>query len=97
MKRLQVVLQAIMLRRTKTQIINGKPILNLPDRSVAVVECEFDAEEQQFYTAVVDRTELTLNKYAKSGTLSNNFTSVLILLLRLRQGGHRCSVFIQLN
>lgn len=84
MKRLHVVLSAIMLRRTKNQVVNGKPILNLPDRTVAIIECEFDQDEQEFYNALVERTELTLNKFAKTG-LTNNFTSVLVLLLRLRQ------------
>ncbi|KAG9021750.1 hypothetical protein FS837_007005, partial [Tulasnella sp. UAMH 9824] len=37
MKRLHVVLSAIMLRRTKTQVVNGKPILSLPDRTVNMV------------------------------------------------------------
>lgn len=81
----QVVLSAIMLRRTKTQVVNGKPILSLPDRTVNMVECEFDQDEQEFYNALVERTDLTLNKFAKSG-LTNKFTSVLVLLLRLRQG-----------
>lgn len=84
MKRLHVVLSAIMLRRTKTQVVNGKPILSLPDRTVNMVECEFDQDEQEFYNALVERTDLTLNKFAKSG-LTNKFTSVLVLLLRLRQ------------
>ncbi|KAG9037362.1 hypothetical protein FS837_001449 [Tulasnella sp. UAMH 9824] len=49
-----------------------------------MVECEFDQDEQEFYNALVERTDLTLNKFAKSG-LTNKFTSVLVLLLRLRQ------------
>ncbi|KAG8886897.1 hypothetical protein FRB98_000813 [Tulasnella sp. 332] len=84
MKRLQVVLSAIMLRRKKTDIVNGKPILVLPDRTVTLVECEFEQDELDFYTAMVERTEVTLNKFAKSGA-SNVYTSVLVLLLRLRQ------------
>ncbi|KAG9022469.1 hypothetical protein FRB95_014735 [Tulasnella sp. JGI-2019a] len=84
MKRLQVVLSAIMLRRKKTDMVNGKPILVLPDRTVALVECEFEQDELDFYTAMVERTEVTLNKFAKSGA-QNVFTSVLVLLLRLRQ------------
>lgn len=76
-----------MLRRKKTDEINGKPILVLPDRNVAIVECQFDEDEMAFYTAMVERTEVTLNKFKKSGA-SNVFTSVLVLLLRLRQGEH---------
>lgn len=33
-KRLQTILQAVMLRRTKTSKIDGKPIVNLPQRLV---------------------------------------------------------------
>lgn len=32
--RLSIVLQAVMLRRVKTQIINGRPLLQLPKREV---------------------------------------------------------------
>lgn len=32
--RLSIVLQAIMLRRVKTQLINGRPLLQLPKREV---------------------------------------------------------------
>ena len=37
-----------MLRRTKNTILNGKPLLDLPDRIVNSVQCEFDEEERQF-------------------------------------------------
>ncbi|KAG9022470.1 hypothetical protein FRB95_014736 [Tulasnella sp. JGI-2019a] len=84
MKRLQVVLSAIMLRRKKTDIVNGKPILALPGRTVALVECEFEQDEFDFYTAMVERTEVTLNKFAKPGA-QNAYANVLVLLLRLRQ------------
>ncbi|KAG8906365.1 hypothetical protein FRB99_007049 [Tulasnella sp. 403] len=84
MKRLQVVLQAIMLRRTKTQIVQGKPIISLPDRLLDVVSCEFDEEEAEFYKALTDRTNSALDKIVGQGKL-NSFMGVLLLLLRLRQ------------
>ena len=80
------MLSAIMLRRTKGQQIDGKPLLNLPKRSVQVVECEFDAYERAFYKSLEDRTNVTLTKFVKQGAVQNNYTSVLVLLLRLRQG-----------
>ncbi|CCO36820.1 putative ATP-dependent helicase C582.10c [Rhizoctonia solani AG-1 IB] len=85
MKRLHVVLKAIMLRRTKDMTINGAPLLNLPGRNVETVMCEFDDDEQAFYQALEQKTELTLNKFIKAGTVMKNYTSVLLLLLRLRQ------------
>lgn len=39
--RLQIVLKAIMLRRTKTMTVDGKPLLTLPKREVIVVKGPF--------------------------------------------------------
>ncbi|KAL5520694.1 hypothetical protein ACEPAF_2696 [Sanghuangporus sanghuang] len=85
MKRLQVVLKAIMLRRKKDSMLNGKQLLELPDRNVHVVHCTFDADEREFYESIASKVELTLNKFRQSGDIARNYTSVLVLLLRLRQ------------
>ncbi|CAE6486307.1 unnamed protein product [Rhizoctonia solani] len=85
MKRLHVVLKAVMLRRTKDMTINGAPLLNLPGRNVQTVMCQFDEDELAFYKALEQKTELTLNKFIRAGTVMKNYTSVLLLLLRLRQ------------
>ncbi|WWC86455.1 uncharacterized protein L201_001332 [Kwoniella dendrophila CBS 6074] len=85
MKRLHVVLKAVMLRRTKDATIDGKKILNLPGRTVNITPCDFDAEERAFYDALEKKTEWTFNKFVKNGTAQANYTSVLTLLLRLRQ------------
>ncbi|WVQ82473.1 hypothetical protein IAT38_004602 [Cryptococcus sp. DSM 104549] len=84
MKRLHVVLKAIMLRRTKDAKIDGKAILNLPGRTVKVMACDFDVEERAFYDALEKQTEITFNKFVKSGGKFNQM-SMLTLLLRLRQ------------
>ncbi|KAB5589431.1 SNF2 family DNA-dependent ATPase [Ceratobasidium theobromae] len=97
MKRLHVVLKAVMLRRTKDMTIDGAPLLNLPGRQVDTVVCEFDEDERAFYTALEQKTELTLNKFIRAGTVMNNYTSVLLLLLRLRQGKSAASRLIYLN
>ncbi|RXK39749.1 hypothetical protein M231_02942 [Tremella mesenterica] len=85
MKKLHVVLKAVMLRRAKDATIDGKPILNLPGRTVEVVACPFDSEERAFYEALEKQTALSFNKFLRSGTVMANFTSVLTMLLRLRQ------------
>ncbi|BEJ17181.1 hypothetical protein CspHIS471_0605820 [Cutaneotrichosporon sp. HIS471] len=85
MKRLHVILKAIMLRRTKDATIDGKPILNLPQRNVDVVECEFDSDERAFYTALEAKTSVAFNKFVSAGAVMGNYTSVLTLLLRMRQ------------
>ncbi|KAG8736436.1 hypothetical protein FRC10_009318 [Ceratobasidium sp. 414] len=85
MKRLHIVLKAVMLRRTKDMTIDGAPLISLPGRTVNTVYCEFDEDELAFYKALEQKTSLTLNKFVRAGTVMSNYTSVLLLLLRLRQ------------
>jgi SNF2 family DNA or RNA helicase len=80
----QVVLKGVMLRRKKTDSLDGKPLIDLPGRYVKTVPCEFDADEREFYTAVESKMEERLEKLM--GNNKMNYTSVLVLLLRLRQG-----------
>ncbi|KAJ3534788.1 hypothetical protein NM688_g7079 [Phlebia brevispora] len=85
-KRLHVILNACMLRRTKNTVLNGKPLLDLPDRIVNNVHCEFDPEEREFYNNVQAMVDTSLDKLQSSGeAMSKNYTSMLVLLLRLRQ------------
>ncbi|PCH37549.1 hypothetical protein WOLCODRAFT_92425 [Wolfiporia cocos MD-104 SS10] len=85
MKRLHVVLGAIMLRRTKDTLVNGRPILELPDRIVKIVDCKFDSSELAFYESVNTRVQESLEKLQRQGEMNKNYTSMLVLLLRLRQ------------
>ncbi|KAH7882890.1 SNF2 family N-terminal domain-containing protein [Phlebopus sp. FC_14] len=84
MKRLHVVLKAIMLRRTKNQILNGKPLLQLPERFLQLVQCPFDASEKEFYKRLEARMSSEVDKLVQSKE-NFNYTHVLLLLLRLRQ------------
>ena len=76
-----------MLRRTKNTVLNGKPLLKLPDRIVNLVECQFDPDERAFYNNVQTLVDNNLEKMQQSGDMSKQYTSMLVLLLRLRQGG----------
>ncbi|KAI0634006.1 SNF2 family N-terminal domain-containing protein [Trametes polyzona] len=93
-KRLQVVLQKIMLRRTKTTVLNGKPILSLPDRLVNVVECMFDDDERAFYHSVEEKVQNRLEQLKEAeGGFNKAYTSMLVLLLRMRQAcNHPCLI-----
>jgi SNF2 family DNA or RNA helicase len=86
MKRLQVVLKRIMLRRKKTDTVNGKTLIDLPNRTVEVVACPFDPYEQAFYTALEAKMESALDKLMSRDNGNKAYMSVLLLLLRLRQG-----------
>ncbi|KAI0692705.1 SNF2 family N-terminal domain-containing protein [Cytidiella melzeri] len=91
----QVVLSACMLRRTKTDTLNGKALLDLPDRLVNNVHCEFDAEERAFYDSVQERVQNRLETLQQQGDMSKNYTSMLVLLLRLRQACNHPSLIAQ--
>ena len=81
-----------MLRRTKDQTLNGEKLIELPARNVNVVSCEFDSAEQEFYTALETKMEAVLQKLMASDTGNRAYMSVLLLLLRLRQGKRTCWV-----
>ena len=66
--------------------MNGKPILELPQREITVMPCEFDNEERTFYHALESRMTSELDKLVATGGTEKIYTHVLVLLLRLRQG-----------
>ncbi|GAA5825079.1 hypothetical protein JCM11251_006091 [Rhodosporidiobolus azoricus] len=84
--RLKVVLDAIMLRRRKTDLIDGKPLITLPKREIIEVKTPFlDSEEAEFYRAIAEAMQLEMNAFIKSGTVMENMVAVLLKLLRMRQ------------
>lgn len=82
----QVVLKQIMLRRQKDQILNGKPLIELPKRTVNIISCPFDPSELAFYNALENKMEHVIEKLMSQNKGNNAYMSVLLLLLRLRQG-----------
>lgn len=86
MRKFQVLLKAILLRRTKTSEIDGEPILRgLPEKTIEMVHAVFDQEQEEFYRAFETGAITQMRKYQHDGTLGRNFSHALVLLLRLRQ------------
>ncbi|THC97171.1 hypothetical protein EYZ11_003336 [Aspergillus tanneri] len=85
MTQLQVLLKAVLLRRTKESKIDGKPILQLPPRISEKVHAVFSEDEQELYSALEAQTQLQFNRYLEAGTVGRNYSNILVLLLRLRQ------------
>ena len=85
MKKLQALLKAILLRRTKKSKIDGNPILTLPERTTEIQHAIFSEDEQTFYQDLEQRTQTKVNRYLRANTLGKNYSNVLVLLLRLRQ------------
>jgi len=85
MHKLQALLKAILLRRNKKTEINGRPILNLPERRVEETNPDLSEDERNIYVALETSSAVQFNKYLKAGTVSNSYMQILVLLLRLRQ------------
>lgn len=85
MKRVQILLKAVMLRRQKNSEVDGKPILNLPAKHVALDNVEFSDDETGIYKALEAKSQIQFNKYLKQNSVSANYACILVLLLRLRQ------------
>lgn len=82
MRKLRALLKAILLRRSKDSKIDGKPILELPEKRILIEETSMDEEEKDRYAGI----EAGIQKTAKRIlTRKVNFSSILVLLLRLRQ------------
>ncbi|CAH6721762.1 DNA repair protein Rad5p [[Candida] jaroonii] len=81
-ERLQALLKAICLRRTKDSLIDGKPILQLPEKHVHIDRLAMPTDEKDAYKSIESRT----GKKAKRLLSSNgSWSHILVLLTRLRQ------------
>ncbi|KAG5919691.1 hypothetical protein E4U42_006438 [Claviceps africana] len=85
MDRLRALLKAIMLRRKKNSKIDGKPILELPPKTEQVVYAELSTDERDFYKQLEEKAQVLFSKYLREGSVGKNYSSILVLLLRLRQ------------
>ena len=85
MRKLQVLLKAIMIRRKKDSKIDGQPIIQLPPKVVEEVHVVFDEDQASYYRELERNSQVQLNKYLKEGAIGKKYTVVLTLLLRLRQ------------
>lgn len=84
-KQLQALLKAIMLRRKKDSIIDGKPIIELKKKTETIHHVVFDEDEQKFYKALEERSQVEISKYLHAGTVGKVYVRILTLLLRMRQ------------
>lgn len=85
MKCLQVVLKAVMLRRLKDMEENGEALIKLPPKTLEIIECNFDDDEREFYHSIETKVSETMKKFEQADTIMKNYTTILLLLLRLRQ------------
>ncbi|KAJ3025053.1 UNVERIFIED_CONTAM: hypothetical protein HDU68_007518 [Siphonaria sp. JEL0065] len=86
MTRLRQIIISCLLRRTKqAKKRDGTSILEFPKRQVDIIEIEFSQAERDFYDAVSNYASKEFRKLDNNGTVMQNFSHVLLLILRLRQ------------
>ncbi|KAJ3744141.1 P-loop containing nucleoside triphosphate hydrolase protein [Lentinula detonsa] len=94
---LKIALGSAMLRRLKTDEVNGCPILSLPPLQITVWNCQFSPSEREFYDALEARMkdiiEELLNQL-EHGDI-RFYSTAWVLLLRLRQACLHPSLLIE--
>ncbi|KAL1667297.1 SNF2 family N-terminal domain-containing protein [Schizophyllum commune] len=83
--RLQAIFRTCLLRRMKNTKLDGKPLIDLPEKVVELTRLFFSEEERSVYTQVETKTQNQFNRFLRAGTVLKNYHQVLVLLLRLRQ------------
>ncbi|KAG7650164.1 putative DNA helicase chromatin remodeling C2H2 family [Arabidopsis thaliana] len=84
-QKLQAILKTVMLRRTKGSLLDGKPIISLPPKSIELRKVDFTVEERDFYSKLEAESRTQFREYAEAGTVKQNYVNILLMLLRLRQ------------
>lgn len=84
-KQFQLLLGPILLRRAKSDKIDGRPVIPLPSRTVRILELKFTKTEAEYYHAQEAQAVLEMNRLMNNASERNVLTSALTILLRLRQ------------
>lgn len=105
MGRLQAVLGPYVLRRTKSDKVNGKPILPLPEITMTQCQKTLSSQENNLYQSIMNSAKSEFRQLMKSG--NKNMLSLLETLLRVRQtcdhpylvlqSNNACTSFSELN
>ncbi|GFR51518.1 hypothetical protein Agub_g13934, partial [Astrephomene gubernaculifera] len=84
-KKLQVLMGCIAMRRTKDLKIGGRPLVVLPSKRVNLVTVHLNREDRAKYDALELQGRRLVSHALASSSLLENYMSVLEIILRLRQ------------
>uniref|UniRef100_A0A0D9X237 Uncharacterized protein n=1 Tax=Leersia perrieri TaxID=77586 RepID=A0A0D9X237_9ORYZ len=83
--RLQSLLGAISLRRTKETEIGSKSLVDIPPKTVLACRIELSAEEREYYDQMELAGKNKLKEFGDRDSILRNYSTVLYFILRLRQ------------
>ncbi|KZT62310.1 hypothetical protein CALCODRAFT_426276 [Calocera cornea HHB12733] len=82
----QVILETVLLRREKNMTdVDGKAIVDLPEKEVVVEELEFSPLERKIYDQIYHDAQTQFRRLDAKGLVGKNFSNILAMLMRLRQ------------
>ncbi|XP_072547300.1 helicase-like transcription factor [Salminus brasiliensis] len=84
LKNLQALVKALTLRRTKSSRVNGRTLLQLPEKKVFLQQVELSQEEREMYEQEKADGRRIISRYVADGTVLTNYADVLAILVRLR-------------
>ena len=82
---MQYVIEAVCLRRTKSDEVNGKRLVTLPSKTVTLKELDFSREEKIVYDAYHKQAAKIVERFMRKRSLLKNYAHVFALMMRLRQ------------
>lgn len=91
MARLRTLILSIMIRRTKSSLFNGKPILALPPKKIIEIQVDIDEEEKEYYKILENNSAESVVRLAKGG-MSHNLMHIFALLTKLRQAADNLKI-----
>ena len=85
-QRLQLLIDAVCLRRTKTdKKPDGSPLVDLPTKTIITRAVEMDEEESVIYKVFQAQAQRIVKGYNRRGELLRNYAHLFALMIRLRQ------------
>ncbi|EMS45958.1 Putative SWI/SNF-related matrix-associated actin-dependent regulator of chromatin subfamily A member 3-like 2 [Triticum urartu] len=75
----------VILDEAQTTMLDGKPIISLPPKTISLKAVNFTSEERAFYNTLEAESRAQFKVYAAAGTVRQNYVNILLMLLRLRQ------------
>ncbi|CAL9760025.1 unnamed protein product [Musa acuminata subsp. burmannicoides] len=85
LSRLQALVGTISLRRTKAAENGSKGLVGLPSKTIETCFVELSAEEREQYDRLESEAQNTIREYIDADTVLHNYSTVLHIILRLRQ------------
>ena len=82
----QAILASILLRREKhTPGPDGRPIVEIPPKTLDTQYLTFSQTERDIYMSVYDRARMRYRELASQGLIGKNVSMIFAVLMRLRQ------------